>query len=392
MTLAAQHRTVCRYACWVALVAAAIFSAQVLDAQVIAHPFDVFEQQSIISANWPDGYLYEGQPTVPFYWHSSAGQLNRMGTLRAGVDTVGSDCSWGRLARALSLFRGEVEAVGCTHIIVPRFVIRQLHDSSAAVKPPSFNPYYEFTTYRFVLPYSARRGVRDADSVYRDLGNADYTKLFGRLTYLRLKIAHYSDGQAGCTYVFDHYIHPDSVRYNSDCAPTIGFKDSINTTDGDFSTTYLEAGYGIGWFQIGHDNSLQWYFVADLSAIQHATYANAGWVPGAMTAEQKRTYGTNEIGVRLRYNTWFECVGTALDIDLMANKRFVTPYQGKRSEILMTTSFRKLWGAGVGARWSTGYDYYNLAYGRTVDRRVALVILFDRRSRSERFSFTDGSP
>src|SRR5262249_30081293 len=131
-------------------------------------------------------------------------------------------------------FGDKANTSGCTHAFVARFVIRQMGDSSAAVKPPSFNPYYEWTTYQLSLGGNA---------------NAAVTARPGLLQYWRLKLAHYSNGQAGCTYSGDVWVGKDSACTRPDSIKS----DVLNTNDGDFSTSYAELGWAFGFFRIGDD-------------------------------------------------------------------------------------------------------------------------------------------
>ncbi len=358
-------------------------SPALASAQLIRHPLDVLEVPSLVAYGWPDGYYYEGIPAAALYIHSNGRGISSLGTTPANAD-ASSGCRLAGLLRVISLHHDEVAATGCVHTFVPRFVIRQLADSSAAVKPPTFNPFYEWTTFRFMLPESARRST----------GDADYSKLSGHFDYMRLKLAHYSNGQAGCTYVNDEYVYPDAVKRDAICKPKPVLPDTVlNTRDGDFSTTYFETGYGKGIFKVGESGTLQHYLLAEVAFIQHTHQEFLRKMFGAMSDEQRRTYGTREATLTVRGNYYSTALkGIALDGTGIVNHRFGSAFGADRSEMVVTLSSAQLWGLGIGARWEAGFDPYNIAYGRSVDRRGALVLVFDRRTRSDRFKFTESQP
>jgi len=260
----------------VGLLALVLHLPNIVGAQATGeHPFDVFERPSRVTVAWPKDYMYEGQPTIPAYLSSHANYMKALRNLDVGTH---SDCyvKW-----PLSMLpgHGNVEAYACTHTFTPCFVIRQMHVTSAAVKPPSFNPFYEWNTYRFSL---------DAPAY------GDYRKVHGTLSYFRLKVAHHSNGQAGCTYFGERWVSKDSA---CKAQPPVN-RARPNTVDGDFSTSFVETAYALGLFGVNLDYSIDHYLAIEVAALQHATYANILYLPGRMGADQKRTYSVNEITVR----------------------------------------------------------------------------------------------
>lgn len=340
----------------------ALFCAMLLTASSASAqepPFNTFERPSRFSVAWPKNYLFEGDPSAALYlWSSSI-------ALRA----LQNQDVWSRHSKCLGLDFGLTvplpgkDATGCTFVVVPHFVIRQMEDSSAAVKPPSFNPYFEWTSYRMSKPAPV-----------------------GLLTYTRLKLAHYSDGQAGCTYVGDTLQGKDKPCGRP---PTVT-SDIPNTDDGDFSTSFAEPGIGVGIFGLT-EGQLGWSLTLDLAPMFHATEKNwASFVPGAMTAEQLRTYGSREFTTELKGLYWHEPTGTALQFSLLHNwADRAAGFEGWRSDVSIGLTFQPLFGFGVFARRSRGYDYYNIGYGQSVNDHVRLSIEFNPSLGRRRVNFDD---
>lgn len=370
-------------------VSSALLIARDLHSQSTENPspvFNWFEPISRVAAVWPDGYLYDAQPTAPLYLHSNAPGIFRLSKQTADYNRGGCgeiNLGWWRprIAPPRLLGRGDRSALACTHVFVPRFHIRQLEDSSSAVSPPSFNPYYEFAITQASLSGKAEDPI---------------TSRKGGFAQLRLRLAHYSNGQAGCTYEGEERVDKDEP-----CIP-IGAPNPVrlNTTNGDFSTTYLEVGYGFGGFGLHRDGSVRSMWQVDLSMTQHATQHNAlQFLWGAMTESQRRTYGVNELGLQLR-KRWLVfrplCSSGSrfrgVSVDLEANGAVATKradgFERERWDVVAGVSFARLQGLGLGYRLSGGFDPYNLAYGRRVDGRGALLIQFDRRTHAERFTVT----
>lgn len=335
-------------------------------------PFNTFERPSRFSVAWPEGYLFEADPAAALYLWSSTSALRALENQAAASQR--SRCL--RLDSWLTILLPSGDAAGCTFVVVPHFVIRQMEDSSAAVKPPSFNPYVEWTSYRMAKPRPLRF-FRSSPHV-------------GLLTYTRLRLAHYSNGQAGCTYVGDTLQGKDEP-----CGRSVGVTADVpNTDDGDFSTSYAEPALGLGVFGL-KQGQMGWYLILDVAPAFHATQSNlASWAPGSMTRHQLRTYGNRELTGELRAMYWIEPLGAAAQATLLhnvADRR--TPGFGRwRSDASVGVTFQTLFGFGVFARRTRGYDYYNIGYGRSVDDRTRLSIEFHPAMGRRRINFDDSPP
>ena len=320
--------------------------------------FNAFERSSRFSVAWPKGYLYEGDPAAAIYLWSGSTALRAV----ANQDVHSRRSNCGYLDRAAPPLHGRT-ATGCTFVLVPHFVIRQMEDSSAAVKPPSFNPYFEWTSYRMSPPAP-----------------------IGFLSYLRVRLAHYSNGQAGCTYVGDTLRGKDEP-----CGrPASVTADVPNTDDGDFSTSYIEPGIGVGIYGL-HEGQLGGYLLLDMAPTFHATKDNLGSrVPGAMNRGQLRTYGNHEFTGELRGMIEHSRTGLALHGALLHNwANRAQGFPSWRSDATIGITSQLLFGFGVFVRRSRGYDYYNIGYGRPVDDRPRLSLEFHPDMGRRRVRFND---
>ena len=359
--------------------------SQAEPAKAPAPLFDWFANQNRISFGWPKGYIHEAQPSPTFFMHSNAPALELLATKPRGFARGG--CALYVMKPLMYLVRsgigkGGTSGLACTHAIVPRFVVRQLTDSSAAVKPSSFNPYYEYALTGLSLSGSNTDAV-DARS--------------GRLAIARLRVGHYSNGQAGCT-----YREQTQSQLGATCLPVVPVaRKELNTDDGDFSTSYLQAGYGVGLFGLRKDGSLDHLGLIEFEYLKHFTQGGfAGWVPGSMTQSQQQTYGTWEINTRVTARKWLQkCTprwryfrGVALDFEAnysVAPNR-ASQFTNYRWDATASFSWARLRGLGSGVRLNGGYDPYNISYGRTVDRRPAFVVVFDPRTKPDRFGLSNG--
>lgn len=279
--------------------------------------------------------------------------------------------AYDRLSSAAS-----VKSAGAWRVIAtPMFRIRQLKDSSAAVRTPSFMPRVSVE-----LLWATRIGRSSGDPSFPAFGGA-------RVAGVRLTLAHHSNGQAGC--FRDGFVPVDS-RANR-CKPRPGTDSSVvklNRADGDFSSTFLNLILHSTWM---NRNS------ADVATKSAGVAIGGDWhVPGifgALSDEQRSLYGSWRIRLQgeamkasgiscadEKIRSFAERVGCSLrgrsrltfegerapknpgDLATRIHPSIV-PY---RVSIEFSHSFDALFGGGAFVRWHDGQDYYNIGF---VNRR-----------------------
>ncbi|HEY2374874.1 MAG TPA: hypothetical protein VGH98_02770 [Gemmatimonadaceae bacterium] len=260
-------------------------------------------------------------------------------------------------------------------ILTPMFLIRQLHDSSAAVRTPSFMPELS-TEYLFVS--------RVGDATGPD-ANLRFSPVLVR--GIRLTLAHHSNGQAGC---FRYGFEPADAHANV-CVPTPGQDTNVvrlNLTNGDFSTTYAEA--------MVH-TTLMNRARGDRPTHSFGLAAAYDWhlrgIFGSLSDEQRELYGSWRLrgmaeGMQLfgnecddgSYRLWYQNFACAFRGRARISGEYdrapqnpgplalrvdpaILPWRG---QVEISYVFTRLLGTGIFARWNDGQDYYNIDF---VNRR-----------------------
>ena len=280
----------------------------------------------------------------------------------------------------LSTDKSKVRAWALRGLITPMFRVRQLSDSSAAVRTPSFMP----------------RGSIEALLVHR-LGKAtgqDHLPAFpgALVSGARLTVAHHSNGQAGC---FREGFEPVDSRANS-CRPIAGADTTtvkLNRANGDFSSTFvnvllhstimnrggakiathtLGAGVGADLHVPGIVGELtdeqrelygSWRLRAQLEGMQ--TWGNACLDGDAKSASAK-------FGCRLRGRSRLTLEGErAPDKPGNLGRRIVPAVVPWRGSVELSHTFDALLRTGLFVRWHDGQDYYNIGF---VNRRTYFAV------------------
>ena len=267
--------------------------------------------------------------------------------------------------------RGKGSAHAWRVLTTPMFRVRQLSDSSAAVRTPSFMPRVsvEYTTVH-------RRGKISGDPA---------NPLFAgvRIDGARLTLAHHSNGQAGC---FREGFEPVDSRAN-ECRPIPGADTNLvqlNRANGDFSSTYLSLllhstwtnrnGAGDATRTVGFGLSGDWHpkgIFGALSDEQRALYgswrlralAEGMYASGSTCEDDGRRTFLCALRGRSRLTTEYE--RAPKDPGDLAS-RIQPPVVPYRTSIEMSHAFDTLLGAGVFVRWIDGQDHYNIGF---VNRR-----------------------
>ena len=264
-------------------------------------------------------------------------------------------------------------------IVTPMFRIRQLDDSSSAVRTPSFMPMLS-TEYLFVS--------RTGDATGPD-ANLRFSPVLVR--GIRLTLAHHSNGQAGC---FREGFHP-ADEHVSECVPDSPADTNVvrlNLANGDFSTTYAEA--------MLH-TTLMNRAKGDLPTHSFGLAVAYDWhlknIFGALSDEQRQLYGSWRARGMLEA---MQIVGNQCDdgLDGFWYQNLACAFRGRaritgeyerapknpgplslrvnppilpwRGQIELSYVFTRLLGTGVYARWIDGQDYYNIDF---VNRRRAFM-------------------
>jgi hypothetical protein len=274
-------------------------------------------------------------------------------------------------------------------IVSPMFRIRQLKDSSAAVRTPSFMPRPLLLERLRVIGLGTPR-VLGANVKYPDL----------LLSGVRLTVTHHSNGQAGC---FRAGYRPKDPHANT-CEPipvtdptvvlprdTLEVK--LNRADGDFSSTFVSA--------MVHSSLLKDFSRGDTPKYKLGAAIGYDWHPhglfGELSDEQRPLYGSWRLrGQAEGMIAWgLGCAdrGSKSSIERIAcalKGRSRMSFEGERAprahgplaprihppivpwrgSVEVSHAFHWLLGAGVFVRLNDGQDYYNIGF---VNRRRATM-------------------
>ncbi len=240
--------------------------------------------------------------------------------------------------------------------VSPMFRVRQLRDSSAAVRTPSFMPSVMFEKHWLTR-------TKDEPIAGTESRTA---RAFDDIGY-RAGWTHHSNGQAGC--FFNGYTPSPSGDPNEcvagDNADTTGV--GLNRASGDFSTSY--------WSLTGMYRSVK----LDASMEENSKLEVAvGYqlhkfgVFGDMRSEQRKLYGTHRARVDAAYT---RRITTPLELRVHA-----TAEVAERTHPAITNwriqgdvSIRSPYTRGTGllVRYMDGQDYYNIGF---VNRRKRLML------------------
>ncbi len=273
------------------------------------------------------------------------------------------------IARAGSDVRNDMAAVPEWHyahmaVFTPNFVIRQLQDSSAAVRTPSFNPKVTYQTFRLRKRADPGAGPNVNKWKWVDLQMTDFV------------FAHYSNGQAGCFYEDERFTRVGDrifcLRPQNDTGPR-----AINFSDGSFSTWYLRAGVGgERMWGFGGDDAPETSHVAALISLQYN-------IPFLTEKPQRPLYGDWRVRGQAEYEKLLPIPGGfvwrfagAIEQSLDAGPS--VPRTGWSVETALTSE--RAFGFGPFVRYYSGQDYYNIAFVNTlVAWQAGIMIKLDRR-------------
>jgi len=260
-------------------------------------------------------------------------------------------------------------------IVTPMFRIRQLNDSSSAVRTPSFMPQIA-SEYLFVSRIGDATGQQ---------GDLRFSPVLVR--GVRLTLAHHSNGQAGC---FREGFEPID-RHANECAPRDTFDTNIvrlNRANGDFSTTFLQLMVHTTLMNRTETDRPTHSFGLAVAYEYHLR-----GIFGALSDEQRELYGSWRLrglaeGMQLVGNQCYAETSRPWYQDLACTFRGRARVSGEyerapqdpgplalrirppvlpwRGQVELSYVFTRLFGTGMFARWQDGQDYYNIEF---VNRR-----------------------
>jgi hypothetical protein len=318
-------------------------------------PFAPFVRSSHFRIGWPAGAMYEGEISVPVFLRSRTSELR---TVRSADDTSG----W--------------SGKGSTFAFTPRFVLRQLKAASRPVQAPTFNPAFEWVAFSLA--------VTKAKTSSRLFPFASPPNRVGYLSATHFRLAHYSNGQAGCLYANQHF-----QERNNPCLPIATSADTLNTKDGSFSTHYVEIGHTRSALLLDGDLAERALHAVSLAVRSYP----GGWVAqlGGMDAELARTYGrwtaSSRYELRTRASVNHRVPFRSRRVDYRATRGLIlesefAPFRAAgyakwRGSAEAFISFPGLYGFGAAVRYTSGWDYYNVAFGSHSYPAVSLSLMFD---------------
>jgi hypothetical protein len=245
-------------------------------------------------------------------------------------------------------------------LVAPTFRIRQLQDSSAAVRTPSFIP-----SVRYELHWLRGDTIaRVPGSVRRDLGAI-------RDVGVRFEWTHHSNGQAGC---FRAGFVPPPTGDPDDCIPASGTDTGrleLNRANGDFSTTYWGVTPFFRHIALTRDQDELWVFEVSLGYQLHRF-----GLFGDMRDEQRRLFGTHRARLDLNARRNWGAIQGRVDGQLEIAERTDARIEPWRGHVDLTVRSSRLLGAGLFLRYLDGQDYYNIGFAQR-RQRVLLGFVLD---------------
>lgn len=260
-------------------------------------------------------------------------------------------------------------------IVTPMFRIRQLNDSSSAVRTPSFMP-------RLSAEYLVASRL---DRPTGPVGNLKFSHVL--VSGARITLAHHSNGQAGC---FREGFDPVD-RHANECTARQGYDTSIvklNRANGDFSTTFVQLMVHTTWMNratggrethsLGVAGAFDYHLPGIFGALSDEQRQLYGSWRARGLVEGEQVVGSNCDDGAPRAWYWSAACGFRGRARISADyerapenpgplalriKPSVLPWRG---QFELSYAFSALLGAGAFVRWHDGQDYYNINF---VNRR-----------------------
>lgn len=301
----------------------------------------VFLEKAYFSALSPTGkkLLFEGQPTVHYYF-------------------------WNRLSDSVWQQNGGPKWVLPVSVL---FQVRMSIAHSMPVRTPSYRirPIY---VQRFLL----RRNRTPTFNLYA----------------LSAGLAHYSNGQSGCTYLgFEQTDGGDCLVSDS----ALAAQRQTNVTDGDFSTTYITVGanWRRGRLVNPSKGVLRDQIRQQVTLSAEGQIHPIGMKPGGINREQAQQWGQHQWSVSADYehrvvpgSKWgIRSLGFGsgyVRFQALYEQRFGGHAPSRIDRVQLEAAYvgERMEGFGGFLRWHSGYDYYNIQF-QNRDRFLAFGLTWD---------------
>jgi hypothetical protein len=263
---------------------------------------------------------------------------------------------------------GSTERVADRLVVVPMFRIRQLKDSSAAVRTPSFMPSVFFERH-YLRADTVRRTSNSAKRELRAVVDEGY----------RLGWTHHSNGQAGCFlagYVSDSSGDPDKCTAGPR-ADTTGVR--LNRASGDFSTTYWSGTLFKRWLSVGEDQTER---SAKEVAVGYQLHRFG--IFGDMRPQQRALYGSHRLRLDASYRRRIGPLQGRVDALAEIAEHTDRRITRWRAHVDLSVRFPSLLGTGAMVRFLDGQDYYNIGFANRRSRVLFGLVLDPSRLESPR--------
>jgi hypothetical protein len=288
------------------------------------------ERNTIMRTPSEDTLLFEAQAAGHVFLHDG---------LPAAFSTIVSDPA-------------HAQATAWRVIFSPIFRLRQLNDSSAAVRTPSFMP-------RLMIERDwAHRSPRSVGSEPVEYGRI-------RIHTLQAGIQHHSNGQAGC---FRQGFRERDAHV-SECVAVPGADTSVirlNRANGDFSTTLIVVNYTFTTARTQHSDEIPSYQYSLTAGYEH----HPSFLFGSMSPEQRELYkphrGRLKADYELAVGTFHPRLAAEYEIAPRVEERLQARMEQRilnyRWAVDASVSSDRLLGAGLFVRYNDGQDYYNIGF------------------------------
>jgi hypothetical protein len=319
-----------------------------------APPLQFVDRTYVAPKTWTDTTIsYEGYLAPPiFLYDDQPAQLDALTQRDAAAS-----------ARGFRLF------------VTPAFIVRQLTDSSSAVRTPSFNPRIAFDYY-WLTALDQR--------LQAHMPKFDRARIVG----LRLTIAHHSNGQAGCFLEGQAPAKQGSFEADDCTPPPATGTLRTNRADGDFSTTFLSFLAHGTWLARAPGQRTPWS--AGLAVSYDWELPKASHFPGVLPDIERQFYGSWRARVQgdAMRTTFPSCADSHGWCWLRGRARVTAMYEWAprhlgplasrlgepiphfRDYADASYTFDALHNVGVFVRRVDGQDYYNIGF---VHRRRATL-------------------
>ena len=187
-----------------------------------------------------------------------------------------------------------------------------------------------------------------------------------RLTVIQLSVAHYSNGQSGCTFLDEN---PAPVAECADPTPTPpSASRGLNTRDGSFSTQYVRLQWNSRTFQWQRREPWGWDWEFGAGVDWHLP----SFIPGALEDDLRDLYGSVRAQGEVAWTNRWNWTQFGRDHAMRGQVRFLMEPVFVRPPGIPWFSgalegfigFDQWSGGGLFVRYHWGQDYYNIAFAR----------------------------